>query len=94
VYYVVFACSFDDSLVEKVQTPDLSSDWRSHPGPTALRLIGDQWFKESRSAVLQVPSAVIDSESNYLLNPEHRNFRRNTISEPQRFALDLRLLRQ
>jgi len=92
--YVVFACGFQESLVETVRTRDLPSDWRSHPGPTALRLIGDQWFKESRSAVLQVPSAVIDSESNYLLNPEHRSFRRITISEPQPFALDLRLLRQ
>jgi len=32
-------------------------------------------------------------EHNYLLNPTHPKFGRNKIGEPERFELDLRLIR-
>ena len=92
--YVIFSCRFPEALVEKARLQDLPSDWRSHPGPAALRHVGDAWLRERRSAVLQVPSAVIETENNYLLNPEHDAFGRIRISEAQAFALDMRLLRQ
>ena len=92
--YVIFSCTFPESIVEVVRFEDLPSDWRSHPAPVALRQLGNAWAKDRRSAVLKVPSAVIDAESNYLLNPEHRSFRRINISVPQRFEFDRRLLRQ
>lgn len=92
--YVVFSCTFPESVVEPVQAEDLPSDWRSHPAPLTLRRFGDEWAMSRRSAVLKVPSAVIDTETNYLLNPEHRGFRRIVISAPQRFELDKRLLSQ
>ena len=92
--YVVFSCTFPESIVGSGPLDDLPSDWRSHPGPAALRRLGDDWVRDRRSAVLKVPSAVIDTENNYLLNPEHRSFRRIAISAPQSFELDKRLLRQ
>src|SRR5436190_4797848 len=42
------------------------------------------------TAVLAVPSAVIPAESNYLLNPLHRDFRRIRVGKPERFETDLR----
>jgi len=92
--YVIFSCKFPESLVRRVQPRDLPTDWRSHPAPVSIRQVGDDWFSEQQSAVLQVPSAVIDSEYNYLLNPTHRSFKRVAISSAQPFELDLRLLRQ
>lgn len=92
--YVVFSCTFPESIVETVHPDGLPSNWRAHPAPVALRRFGDDWAGNRRSGALKVPSAVIDGENNYLLNPEHRSFRRITISAPQRFELDRRLLRQ
>jgi RES domain-containing protein len=92
--YVIFSCTFPESLVQRIRPEELPPDWRSHPGPGALRRIGDEWFERHRSAVLQVPSAVIDTENNYLLNPEHRAYGRIVISTQQPFELDLRLLRR
>ncbi|MCY3731984.1 MAG: RES family NAD+ phosphorylase [Rhodospirillaceae bacterium] len=34
------------------------------------RAIGDRWLAETRSALLQVPSAVV-GETNIILNPAH-----------------------
>ena len=44
------------------------------------------------SAVLEVPSAVIETDSNYLLNPRHRDFNATRIMDPQPFEFDLRLM--
>ena len=37
-----------------------------------------------------MPSAVIPAESNYLLNPLDRDFRRIRVGKPERFETDLR----
>jgi len=39
------------------------------------RELGDRWLSSMHSAVLRVPSAVVPSESNYLLNPRHPGIR-------------------
>ena len=36
--------------------------------------IGDGWIDHARSAVLQVPSAVVRGATNYIVNPEHPDF--------------------
>lgn len=41
--------------------------------------------------VLQVPSALIESESNYLLNPAHPDFQRITLGPERPFTFDPRL---
>jgi RES domain-containing protein len=92
--YVIFSCSFSEKLIETLQPEDLPTNWRSYPAPARLARLGNTWLRERRSAVLRVPSAVIETESNYLLNPNHPQFRRIAISKPEPFELDLRLLRQ
>jgi RES domain-containing protein len=41
--------------------------------------------------VLKLPSAVVPSEFNYLLNPAHPDFGRISIGKPQVFKADPRL---
>jgi RES domain-containing protein len=57
-----------------------------------LKVIGDRWLHSGASAVMAVPSAIIDHEHNYLINPLHRDFRRIKASKPEPFRFDLRLL--
>jgi RES domain-containing protein len=90
--YVLFACSFDEPLVEEVERKQLPSDWKTAPPPVGLHAFGDAWIESGSSPVLRVPSAVIETESNYLLNPEHPDFGRIEIKDPIPFSLDLRLL--
>jgi RES domain-containing protein len=88
--YVLISCSFNDALVEDVAA--LPQDWRRYPAPPRLQLIGDDWAKSESSAVLRVPSAIIEKDVNYLLNPAHRDFSKIKISAPEPFSLDLRLV--
>ncbi|MEO6486410.1 MAG: RES family NAD+ phosphorylase [Thermoanaerobaculia bacterium] len=92
--YVLFACTFASDLVERVERKRLPARWKSYPPPGALNQLGSEWLASARTAVLQVPSAVIETEWNYLLNPEHPDFPKITIADPIPFSLDLRLLRR
>lgn len=90
--YAVFACDFDERLVETLDWSSLPADWHSYPAPGELAELGDRWIRAGTSAILRVPSAVVDTESDYLLNPAHRDFRRIRVSDAQPFTLDLRLI--
>jgi RES domain-containing protein len=93
VSYVTIACTFDEALVLRVDRHRLPKDWRSSPARPELALVGDAWLKDGTSAVLEVPSAIIPAESNYLLNPRHDGFASIDIGRAQPFEFDLRLLR-
>jgi hypothetical protein len=54
--------------------------------------MGTKWATEKRSAVLEVPSVIIPSELNFLLNPEHPDFSKIEIGNPKPVGWDQRLL--
>lgn len=89
VRYVAIGVRFDRSLVT---TPrKLPRRWREDPPSATSASVGDALVKAGSSAVLRVPSAVVPSESNYLLNPAHRDFTRVRIAKPTQFAFPPRL---
>lgn len=84
--------AFDDALVEAVNPSTLPSDWCEEPPPPSSQAIGDLWVRKARSAVLEIPSVIIPSETNYLINPKHPDFRKIHIGKPVPFAFDSRLI--
>ncbi len=90
--YVVIPISFDHALVEKAPLSVLPTNWTEEPPPPSTKKIGDDWAKENRSAVLELPSVIIQSEPNYLLNPAHRDFKKIVIGKPELFSFDPRLI--
>jgi len=74
-----------------VTLADLRADWRKYPAPPALARIGERWLRESKSAVLSVPSVVVPTERNFILNPTHADFVRLTISPSEPFSFDPRV---
>jgi RES domain-containing protein len=89
--YVVFPVEFDDALVVDAGPSQLPANWRENPFPVDLQAIGDAWLDRSESPVLRVPSAVVPDESNYILNPEHPDFRRLKIGASFPLDVDRRL---
>jgi RES domain-containing protein len=91
--YLVAPVRFAESLVRDLDRRRLPADWRSDPAPAALQALGDRWVDERRSAVLRVPSAVIETENNYLLNPAHRDFAKIRVGAARPCRFDVRLAR-
>ncbi|MDA0189600.1 MAG: RES domain-containing protein [Proteobacteria bacterium] len=93
--YVMIPVRLPKNLkIERIALEQLPVDWRDLGAREHLQAIGTDWVKRRSSAVLAVPSAVIPSETNYLLNPLHPSFAKIDIGEPQDFITDLRLIKR
>lgn len=90
--YVAISVEFDEALLETTPDSALPADWTEEPPPPSTKGLGDRWVSEARSAVLEVPSVIVATESNYLLNPSHPDFGKIRVGKPQPFAFDPRLL--
>lgn len=92
--YSVVSLSFPDESVELLQTTSLPARWRRFPSPPENQAIGDEWVAQGRSLILRVPSAIIPSAANVLINPSHPDFGKVVIGRPERFVFDPRLLKR
>ena len=91
-HYVVIAATLPKGLrIERITPDQLPVDWRDFSAREQLQAIGGDWAKRRASAVLAVPSAVIPSETNYLLNPLHPSFDKIAIGEAEDFITEQRL---
>lgn len=70
---------------------ELPPYWKNYPAPEALKTIGDNWVRENKSLALKVPSAIINFEHNFLINPAHPDFKFIELSLLDDFIFDKRL---
>lgn len=89
--FVLIPCKFAERLVTRLDRAVLPSHWRRNPAPPELASIGDAWIKQAQSVVLAVPSAIIEEEMDYLLNPGHADFSAITVGHPEPFEFDQRM---
>ena len=89
--YVIGRAVIQEKWIESVRSDSLPTNWREFPASYELRAIGDRWLHAGKAAVLKVPSAVVEGEFNFLLNPTHVDFHKIKIEEFQRFVFDKRL---
>jgi RES domain-containing protein len=88
--YQLLRVSVPDDVVVEIADENLSADWRSKT--MVSREIGDRWLDRSSSALLQVPSAISERGSNFLLNPAHADAAKITVAEVIKAPFDPRLL--
>jgi RES domain-containing protein len=85
----------DDSLlIEQINSDDLqvrSIEWYKIDQYPLTQEIGGKWLRDGRSAILKVPSAIIDQEYSYLINPAHPDFSKVEIAKVSKFTFDPRL---
>jgi RES domain-containing protein len=72
---------------EQVKANDLPVNWRETPAPPQLAHIGDDFVRKAKNCLLLVPSALAVSENNWLVNPQHPEFRQIAVhpTEPLRY---------
>jgi RES domain-containing protein len=82
----------DDSIAQ-LNKEDLPANWSEYPAPVSLAEIGNNWVKEGKTIALKVPSCIIHSSSNYILNCQHTQYDTVKVISHNGFYLDLRLVR-
>jgi RES domain-containing protein len=73
------------------QLTRLNLEWTRVINYPITQKIGSAWLKDQETAVLKVPSAIIELEYNYLFNPDHPDFEKIKITAVNKFSFDSRL---
>lgn len=91
--YFLISISFPDTAsILKLADTDVPPDWRSNPHSNSTQKIGDQFIAESKYLVLQVPSAVVPGDFNFLINPNHAQIKEVVINAVEPFEFDSRFV--
>ncbi|MEM6648527.1 MAG: RES family NAD+ phosphorylase [Bacteroidota bacterium] len=92
ISYVAIPITLDDEAhLVRLRDDDRPSDWRMWPWPESTQRIGTAWFESQVSVALEVPSAALPLQRNYLINPLHPQFEELGIGEPVVLDPDARL---
>lgn len=89
--YVAFRAGIPDASVDALDRDRLPDNWRADPVPQAVRDIGNRWIVSAPSLAFRVPSAVVPSEENVLINPRHPSMDEVAIDGPFDPEIDPRL---
>jgi RES domain-containing protein len=81
----------DDIAIKEIPTTEIPNSWRSIPHQHSTQEIGDKFALECAFTVLKVPSAVVQDEYNYLINPQHPESNRIIIRAIEPFNFDERM---
>jgi RES domain-containing protein len=91
--YVHIPVEFSPKLSMALNPAELPANWNKDPSPQAIKRIGDTWVESQASAILEVPSTIVPTEKNFLLNPAHPAFSKIKIGEPTKLEFDPRLIK-
>ena len=80
----------DDSIFQ-LTIADLPSNWHQFPAPTILSEIGQKWIDKGKDLALKVPSSIIHSANNIILNCNHKDYKAVKILSQKKFYFDSRL---
>ncbi|NCD68463.1 RES family NAD+ phosphorylase [Mucilaginibacter agri] len=81
----------DELKKDIVNHTELPHDWREFQQMPLTQAIGEKWIKGGKTATMQVPSAIIEEETNYLLNPKHPDFKKIKLLRTEMFVFDVRI---
>jgi RES domain-containing protein len=93
--YELITLEVPDSVgITELDRNDLPSDWKLFPYSHSTQLIGDRFISDNKYLVLKVPSAVVQGEFNFLINPGHRDIKLLKIVSIEPFGFDGRLFKR
>ena len=90
----------DDRILGYIEIPDditifeekkLPKNWNSFPYNSKTQEVFTKFCKENKGAVLKVPSAIVKSEYNYIINHLHEDAAKIKVLKTERFLFDNRL---
>ena len=78
----------ENSIFEPKKLP---KNWNVFPHPNETQKLGDTFLKDNKNLVMKVPSAAVQGEFNFLLNPKHEDFDKVKVVKVEEFSFDKRL---
>jgi RES domain-containing protein len=73
--FVIMLIDVPDRLaLTKVDASDLPPKWRSYTDYSICQEVGNKWYDSGLTPILKVPSAILPTNFNFVLNATHRDF--------------------
>lgn len=89
----ILTIQIPDKSITEIEINQLPKNWKIYPAPTILSEIGDSWVQANETIALKVPSCIIHSAFNFILNCRHKDFNKVKIVERRNFEFDSRLIK-
>ena len=90
-YFIVEIDIPDKLKVKTISQKNLVENWKDFPWQNQTQYIGDDFLNEQKFLILKVPSAIVEDEFNFLINPHHPDFSKIKIVTSHYFSFDNRL---
>ena len=94
----------DDYCLAEIEAPDnsieipdmkgLPDNWAKVSPPHQLKSIGDRFLKGRKHLMLKLPSVIVPSEFNFLINPLHPAMKKVKVIQTEPFSFDERLIKK
>lgn len=92
-YYQMLTIRVPEDSILSVPLDQLPDGWNGLTPPSTIKDITERWATDHKFLLLKVPSAVVEGEYNYLINPMHPRASEIMITNKQPYRFDSRLLR-
>lgn len=89
--YNLVKIEIPDNSIYELKISDFPKNWKHYPAPTEITILGDKWINPNRSVVLKVPSCIVPSAYNFVLNCLHPEYKKVKIIDITPFNIDSRL---
>ena len=80
----------DDVIILELNKDDLPKFWDAKPPILETQYIGDDFVNQNNAAILKVPSSIVSSEFNYLINTNHPDAKKITVISKEQLTFDKR----
>lgn len=90
--FSILTLEITGSVLTDEYTPgDLPAGWNAYPVPAAVTRMGDRWLTAGKTLLLKVPSVIVPSEHNVIVNPMHPDFSKIKITATEKLVIDKRI---
>lgn len=90
-YYMVEIELPDNSEILRIKIAGLPAKWNRNPITTATQHLGTEFLRANKYLIIQVPSASVAGDHNYVINPNHADFKTVKVLLAEPFEFDSRL---
>ena len=90
-YFLIVLEIPENCKIMQISESELPDGWSSIPHIHQTQLLGDIFIKNSENLVMKVPSAVVQGDWNYLINPLHKDISLIKIISAEKYGFDKRL---
>ncbi|WP_339881381.1 RES domain-containing protein [uncultured Algoriphagus sp.] len=87
----ILTIEIPDNSIQEIKIEDLPDNWTNYPAPAILAELAENWIESNKSIALKVPSCIIHSSNNYILNCRHPAYYKVKIIDQSGFHFDSRL---